>query len=460
EKDESGKTNAQKWVVEVYRDFYEFRGLTEGEKYPVYVAEYAYVDYQKTNNFYLYNTFYYVLGISEINHDNVSGVKGYYAGEEAAKAALHEKIDELYIVRYGTDHRSGWMTNVPNTTFVQSTSVSTLTTALADTLKELSKTPYNDVTVTDYMSKWINLIPETIKVVDKNGVVVAEFDAENSPKNEDGEFTSYVYKWTSEPLCAEKAPIILDLIPEEEYAAGGPEVEGNVSGDIYRITWNIKDGPLYRYDSYSLKYDVTVDYDEPELKFDTNLPTNGNTDVEYTNEEKIRIKVKIEVPEIIVVPEPVEVEISGTKYLDGDVAAGFEFVLEGNTIDGFTAASAEDGSFVFETLLFTQTGVFEFTVKEIIDIADEDIVYDETIYTVKVTIERNKDVLEADVVVSVDGEVYEGAIEFYNSTSEDIPDNPPPLDPPKTGENTIGFIILAVAAMMMGTVLATKKRMA
>lgn len=451
------------FVNDLWKKVFEHSGMDINGEYPISEMERAFLQYDEDNK--VDSSYSFLIAMKSGAFDKYPNVWSRTYDSVFGLSTI-EDVKDLYLVRYQNDSRATWMPDAAaksesdNIHYVKSDSISSLTDALSDTIEALSKTPYNDVAVTDYMSKWINLIPETIKVVDKNGDVVAEFDAENSTKNEDGEFTSYVYKWTSEPLCAEKAPIILDLIPEEEYAAGGPEVEGNVSGDIYRITWNIKDGPLYRYDSYSLKYDVTVDYDEPELKFDTNLPTNGNTDVEYTNEEKIRIKVKIEVPEIIVVPEPVEVEISGTKYLDGDVAAGFEFVLEGNTIDGFTAASAEDGSFVFETLRFTQTGVFEFTVKEIIDIADEDIVYDETIYTVKVTVERNKDVLEADVVVSVDGEVYEGAIEFYNSTSEDIPDNPPPLDPPKTGENTIGFIILAVAAMTMLTVIATKKRMA
>ena len=456
ETDESGKTNAQKWVVEVYRDFYEFRGLTEGEKYPVYVAEYAYVDYQKENNYRLYNTFYYVLSLSGIAHDNVDGVKGYYAGQQAAICATNEKISDMYIVRYGKDHRSGWMTNVEGTTFVQSDSVSTLTQALAETLKELSKTPYNDVVITDYMSKWVNLLPETIKVVDKHGNVVAEFDAENSTKNENGEYTSYVYKWTGDALCAEKAPIVLDLIDPENYAAGGPDVEGNDSGVIYRITWNLKDGPLYRYDAYSLKYDVTVDYDETGFEFEKDLPANGNTDLEYTDDEDFTVKVKIRVPTIFAVPVPVEVEISGIKYLDGEVAAGFEFVLEGQTIETKTATSQEDGTFTFEALQFKNEGEYIFTVSEVIDIANEDILYDETVYTIIVTVERDEDMFEADVTVEVQNEEYEGDIEFNNSIVVDIPDNPPP----QTGDGAMLLMIVAIVSMVIGTALVTKRRMA
>ncbi len=285
ETDESGKTNAQKWVVEVYRDFYEFRGLTEGEKYPVYVAEYAYVDYQKENNYRLYNTFYYVLSLSGIAHDNVDGVKGYYAGEEAAKAALHEKIDQLYIVRYGYDHRSGWMTNVEGTTFVQSDSVSTLTQALAETLKELSKTPYNDVVITDYMSKWVNLDPSTLKIVDVTTGQVIWTAADG-------------WLITEGRPTAQEVPVIVELIEKDGYAAGGPDVEGNISGDIYKLTWYVKDGALLRSDNYKLVYEVTVDTAENGFEYGVDYPANGETNITYTDETPKKVTVNIKVPNV------------------------------------------------------------------------------------------------------------------------------------------------------------------
>ena len=60
-KNEDGKTRAQQWITQVYKDFYASVGLTEGDTCPVYVAEYAYVDYQKANNLALNNIFYYIL---------------------------------------------------------------------------------------------------------------------------------------------------------------------------------------------------------------------------------------------------------------------------------------------------------------------------------------------------------------------------------------------------------------
>jgi len=281
---EDGKTNAQKWVVEVYKDFYAAAGLTEGEAYPVYVAEYAYVDYQKANNLRLNNTFYYVLGLSGIAHDNVNGVKGYYAGQQAAVTAQNAGIETMYIVRYGYDHRSGWMTNVPNTEFIQSENVASLCDVLAASLTDLAKTPFNDVVVTDYMSKWVNLVDGTLRVID----------------NRTGETVwSQAEGWlVDERPTAKEVPVVVELIDESGYEAGGADVVGNTSGDIYKLTWYVKDGALLRADTYSLQYEVTVDTTETGFQYDYNYPANGNTDLHYTDENGDEHSDPIKVPDV------------------------------------------------------------------------------------------------------------------------------------------------------------------
>ena len=50
--------------------------------------------------------------------------------------------------------------------YVKSDSITSLLGALDGTLGELSITPFNDVVVTDYMSKWVNLDASTLKIVD------------------------------------------------------------------------------------------------------------------------------------------------------------------------------------------------------------------------------------------------------------------------------------------------------
>ena len=76
---------------------------------------------------------------------------------------------------------------------ILSSGIAGLVEALQETLTVLSKTPFNDVVVTDYMSKWVILDPATIRVVDGNGNLIAMFDEENSPKDADGNYTAYLY---------------------------------------------------------------------------------------------------------------------------------------------------------------------------------------------------------------------------------------------------------------------------
>ena len=298
---ETGKAKAHVWLMNLLKNVYEVGGMTVGEKYSINDVEVAYLDYCDENpDCYNSGIFYNVLASTGYGKDKYDGVYGTYAAAAAAEVAAMEEVAGMYMVRYKTDYRSDWMTDIEGTEFVQSKDISTLVSALEDTLSKLAKTPYNDVSVVDYMSEWVNLLPETVKIVDnQTGDVIAELDEKNS----DIENGVYVYDWTGEALCAEKAPIVLELVDPADYADGGEDVVGNTEGDIWKITWNLKDGPLYRSDNYSLTYQVTVDTAEDDFEYDTWYPANGNTTVEYTDEEGEETVVDVEVPDVIVPSE-------------------------------------------------------------------------------------------------------------------------------------------------------------
>ncbi len=422
---EAGKTNAQQWVIEVYKDFYAFRGLTEGEKYPVYVAEYAYVDYQNETNFRLNNTFYYVLGLSGISTDTISGVKGYYAAEEAAKAALHEKIDNLYIVRYGKDHRSNWMTEVPNSTFVQSDSVSTLTEALQETLQVLALTPYNNVVVTDYMSKWVNLDPSTIKIVN----VV------------DGQVLWTITDGWAEgvtPLTEKETPVVVELVDPADYNAGGADVIGNENGDIYKLTWYIKDGALLRSDNYKIVYEVEVDTDEKDYVIGTDYPANGNTDLTYEDPTGKNIINKIVVPKVKTIPTSVSVQ---KVWEDEDNIDGYRpdsvtivLIADGEKTDRTLVLNAENNfAGTFSNLPVNKNGVaIVYTVEEL------EVEYYES---------------------SITGNATDGFV-ITNTYIPDtiIDDEDIPLNPPPTGDNITVTMWIAVAAICGAFVVMNAKK--
>ena len=96
--------------------------------------------------------------------------------------------------------------------------------------------------------------------------------------------------------------------------------------------------------------------------------------------------------------KPTSVVLGGTKVLDGrELSAGeFSFQLadkDGKVID--TAANGEDGTFAFTSVEFDEAGVYEYVISEIVP-EDEDaktagvqkdnVTYDETSFSVKVTV--------------------------------------------------------------------------
>lgn len=146
--------------------------------------------------------------------------------------------------------------------------------------------------------------------------------------------------------------------------------------------------------------------------------------------------------------KPTEITLDGIKYLDDEVAPGFSFTLgyEGEIIS--TVTSNENGIFDFGKFFFDEEGTHEFIIKEVIDPENKDVLFDESVYTVTVTVTLEGVELVANVSVEKDGESHEGAIRFDNYTTFDLPDPPPPLDPPKTGDGTALFAALALMALL------------
>ena len=147
-------------------------------------------------------------------------------------------------------------------------------------------------------------------------------------------------------------------------------------------------------------------------------------------------------------------QLDGIKYLDGEVAGGFEFALSfnGNIIE--TVFSNEDGTFSFSPLFFNEAGTYTFEVFEVFVDTDEDLmIYDETVYTVTITVTLSEDGQVMTAVV-------EGAenIEFYNETETIIPDEPVPENPP-TGDGIHTAFFAAIASLMLlGTCIVLKRK--
>ena len=250
---------------EVWADVYAFSGLIPNTEYPISVVEHAFVKYDEENGTYIQDVFYYsTYKSSHISYPEV-GARTISAAEALIELPY---VSNLYLVQYANDGRAWWMQDVDGASYFHANSVSELIGNLGAMLDQISRTNYTNVVVTDYMSKWVLLDTDSIYIKD-------DTTKETIWTIKDGWVADIEKPTTAEP------PVTVELVKAEDYAAGGDDVIGNTSGDIYKITWYVKDDCLLRSDNYSLHYIVTVDVDEPGFEAGKEYPANGDTYVDY-----------------------------------------------------------------------------------------------------------------------------------------------------------------------------------
>ena len=276
---------------------FEHSQMDINEDYPISEMERAFLQYDEDHNSQLHYSFLIAMKNSSLDkYPNVWN-RTY---DSVFDLADNEKVEALYLVRYQNDKRATWMPEAAakseddNIHYVKSDSISTLTDTLQGTLEDLAKTPFNNVVVTDYMSKWVNLDPDTLEIVDNTTGNIIWSAEKGWLINE------------NRPTTAE-VPVEVELVNPADYEKGGADVIGNTSGEIYKLTWHVKDGAMLRVDNYTLQYEVTVDVDEAGFRYDVEYPANGNTDLYYDDEEGNPQKDEIDVPDVEVKEEDREV---------------------------------------------------------------------------------------------------------------------------------------------------------
>ena len=148
-----------------------------------------------------------------------------------------------------------------------------------------------------------------------------------------------------------------------------------------------------------------------------------------------------------------EIKIQGNKTLTGRDLTEGEFSFELYDASGVkleTVKNALNGAFEFQAIPVAQVGEKIYTVKEVKG-SESGIKYDESVFTVKVTVTDNLDgTLKVEYTYLKDGEAASG-VDFVNTYT-------PPIDPPKTGDEThlaLGFAgllasFVCLAALVMG----------
>jgi len=274
------------WAAQVWADVYAYSGMNPETAYTVSDAERAFVKYDKEHGTHIQEMWYYSLwGRSYPDRFSRTPAAG-------LALAANSKVAHLYMV--DSNGATSWMSNMAssanNVSFYVAGSVSNLLSALSGVLTNLAYTPYNDVVVTDYMSKWVNLDKTTIKVVDNYAGKTIWTSAEG-------------WLISENRPTAQENPVIVEEVPADAYANGGPDVVGNENGTIYKLTWYVKDGAMLRNHNYSLVYEVDVDTQETGFEYNTDYPANGNTTIDYTEkngDETTEVTEEIDVPDVIV----------------------------------------------------------------------------------------------------------------------------------------------------------------
>ena len=152
-----------------------------------------------------------------------------------------------------------------------------------------------------------------------------------------------------------------------------------------------------------------------------------------------------------------EVTLNGYKYLDGDLADGFQFTLTGENVE--QTVGSTDGMFTFDTLHFDKIGTYTFEIREV-NGEDEDIIYDESVYTVTITVTKDGDKLVAAVETVLEDENV-NVVEFYNETVEELtpPDIPEDPTPDKDGDPIFNvMLVMLVSAALMGGCVVLKRK--
>ncbi|MBQ4577882.1 MAG: S-layer homology domain-containing protein [Clostridia bacterium] len=326
---------------QVWADVYDYSDMIPGAKYPISDVEIAFVKYDKEHGTYIQDLFYYTTYKSGyVTYPNR------FARAAEAGTELASMVDKLYLI--DVDGKSNWMdpatsgnssTNVvgDNVSFTNIKDFANFSEAFASALEELSVTGYKNVVVTDYMSKWVNLDTDTVRVVnDTTGETV----------------WSALEGWLVDENrpTAQEIPVIIEMVAPAGYEDGGEDVVGNQSGDIYKLTWFVKDDALLRTDTYSLRYTVTVDTEEDGFVAGKDYPANGKTTVSYEDEEDDEQEDEIEVPDVSV-PGYTVTYINGDEVLEqytglktGDKIPGYEGdtpVSAGKKFDGWDLNSGK-----------------------------------------------------------------------------------------------------------------------
>ncbi len=271
--------DADGYITAVLESIFRYSGMTLTEGYSSSDVEKAFQTYFRA-----------VVGVEDASYDTymdlfymILGDTGSkkltnrYTRAAAASVALQKNSKVLGVYHVGYSGASNtWMNpengyyegqDISKLTYVYNTDFASVVADMVGAAEQIVTMEYRDVTVTDPMSKWVDLIPESIKIVDETTGNVVYSYADNT--------------WSIDPLTA-KAPITVTTDENGKHV----------------ITWKIKDGPLLYTDHYALRYLVDIDEEAESFEYGTMYPANDTTLFSYLDHNGETHSEEIAVPDV------------------------------------------------------------------------------------------------------------------------------------------------------------------
>lgn len=303
------------WIDNVWNDVYKYSNLNyQTGKYSASTVEAAFLKYDAdfcghtvrwTEHISLPFYFAY-LGYSAADKYNNAKYAGLRAALACDNLASMNQVEKVYLIGYGNWANDSWMNpnratkyetenyvKATNAYFYSSSSMSAISEALKEIVPDILVTPHTNVKITDYMSKWVTLDLDSIRIY-KDNVCICRYIY-------DEKTGTGTHEWliSDEELPTKQIPITVSIVKATDYSLGGNDVIGNESGDIYKIIWQVKDDTLLVSDHYSLVYEVIIDSNEKGYVSGSTYPTNGNTYAEYVDSKGINKKTELYIPTVL-----------------------------------------------------------------------------------------------------------------------------------------------------------------
>lgn len=319
------------------------------------------------------------------------------------------------------------------------------------------------VTVTDNLDGTVSATADVqdlcfVNVYDPQDAVVS-FSGTKTLEGRDlreGEFSFHLYQTDS---GFETAQDVQPAFTAKNVVDGsfsfGPLIYDQV-GTYYYLVREDTSAPLrgISYDDSVYHLTVTVTDENGVLTAQTSVTTpNGQTaELRYHNTYR---------------PIAALLQLRGEKVLQGApleqgqfhfklFAANENFAPEGQAIQ--TVTNAAEGSFVFEPMIYQQTGTYRYIIREEIVERVEDVIYDDTVYgvTVTVTDDGNGALLARTDIFRIGGDateeiVFENVYMPQDPTDPTPPDDPTKPDVPKTDDprSTVPYILVMGLSMVL-----------